>query len=144
MKLTLIRITFGKKSTIGRLYINNKYFCYTLEDTVRPKGVKVYGKTAIPAGIYKIIVNVSPKFKKKFPRLLNVPMFSGILMHGGKTAEHTEGCILVGYELMSEDRIDKSASDDLTKILDESKEEHEIEIINYAEALEEFESDLRD
>ena len=57
---------------------------------------KVYGKTCIPFGTYKIVVNMSPKFKRELPRLLDVPSFEGILIHRGNTAEDSAGCILVG------------------------------------------------
>lgn len=43
-----------------------------------------------------MIVNISPKFCRKLPRLLNVPGFEGILIHRGNTPEDTAGCILVG------------------------------------------------
>lgn len=108
MKLRLKRILKGEKYTIGKLYVNNIYFCDTLEDKVRnlQKEPKVYGKTAIPAGIYEIDMNtVSPKFKNRswarkykgiVPRLKNVPYFSGVLIHPGNTSVDTDGCILVG------------------------------------------------
>lgn len=98
MKLLLQRIAFREAYTIGRLYINGKYFCDTLEDKVRDltKEKKIPGQTAIPAGTYNIIVNYSPKFKRKLPRLLNVPHFEGILIHRGNTDKDTSGCILVG------------------------------------------------
>lgn len=92
--------------TIGILYINGVRFCETLEDTVRPNGVKIYGKTAIPAGRYRITMDiVSDKFRNrswarpyngKLPRLLNVPNFEGVLIHVGNRPEDTLGCILVG------------------------------------------------
>ena len=87
-----------KKSdyTIGKLYINGTYFCDTLEDTVRPNGVKVYGETAIPYGKYKVVLSYSPKFKRVLPEILSVPMFTGVRMHRGNWAKDTLGCILVG------------------------------------------------
>lgn len=94
MKLELVRHYLGENYTIGKLSIDRKYFCDTLEDAVRP--IKIYGKTAIPFGTYKIILNESPRFGRVLPRLLNVPKFDGVLIHRGNTAEDTAGCILVG------------------------------------------------
>lgn len=84
--------------TVGKLYVDGKYYCDTLEDTVRDldKEKKVYGKTAIPYGTYKVVFNWSPKFGRNLPRLLNVPAFNGILIHPGNTADDSAGCILVG------------------------------------------------
>lgn len=84
--------------TVGRLYVDGKMFCNTLEDRVRDLNTeeKVYGETAIPAGRYRIIFNWSPKFGRNLPRLLNVPHFEGILIHPGNTADDSAGCILVG------------------------------------------------
>ena len=98
MKLHLQRRYKGESYTIGSLYINSTYFCDTLEDKVRniPVEGKVWGKTAIPEGEYKIILNYSPKFKRHLPRLLEVPYFEGILIHRGNTAEDSAGCILLG------------------------------------------------
>lgn len=96
MQLELRRIFKAEEYTIGRLYIDGNYFCDTLEDAARAPGVKIAGKTAIPAGTYKIILNYSHRFKRILPLLLGVPMFSGIRIHAGNTAEDTEGCILVG------------------------------------------------
>lgn len=98
MKLTLKRIYFAEKYTIGKLYIDGVYFCDTLEDKYRDltKEKKVMHETAIPFGTYEVIVNLSPKFKRELPRLLNVPYFEGILVHSGLYPSHTSGCILVG------------------------------------------------
>lgn len=83
--------------TVGRLYVDGKMFCNTLEDRVRDNTEKkVYGETAIPAGRYRVIFNWSPKFGRNLPRLLNVPHFEGILIHPGNTAADSAGCILVG------------------------------------------------
>ena len=98
MKLILNRIYKAEGYTIGRLSIDGKYFCDTLEDQVRDlsKEKKVPGQTAIPEGTYQIVVNYSPKFGRKLPILVNVPFFTGIRIHRGNTAEDTSGCILVG------------------------------------------------
>lgn len=98
MKLLLERRYKKPGYTVGRLYMDGVFLCDTLEDRVRDlsREKKIAGKTAIPAGCYEVIVNISPKFKRKLPRLLNVPGFEGILIHRGNTPEDTAGCILVG------------------------------------------------
>lgn len=100
MKLTDDRIFKSDDYTIGKLYIDNEYFCDTLEDPVRDLksdgSGKVYGETAIPAGTYKVILNKSPRFKRVLPRLLGVPFFEGVLIHAGNSSKDSSGCILVG------------------------------------------------
>ena len=102
--------------TIGKLIIDGKRICETIEDKDRGltdnmsvdeiKKKKVYGETAIPAGTYTISMNVvSPKFKsrawaKKYggivPRILNVKGFDGVLLHPMNTAKDSYGCIGMG------------------------------------------------
>lgn len=97
MKLRLVRDTFTDQSTEGILYIDGVKHCYTLEDVVRAPGVKVPNETAIPYGTYKVILAPFRGDPNKIrPHVLNVPLFSGICIHGGNTAADTEGCILVG------------------------------------------------
>ena len=105
MELKLVRKYFGETYTIGDLYIDGVFFSNTLEDKNRDidkNGVfnngekKVYGKTCIPFGTYKVILSMSSKFKKILPLLLNVPQFDGIRIHSGNTDEDSSGCILVG------------------------------------------------
>lgn len=96
MKLKLERVYKAETYTIGNLYIDGKFFSDTLEDRVRPDGVKVYGETAIPFGTYRVIINRSNRFKRMMPLLLNVPNFEGIRIHNGNTEHDTSGCILVG------------------------------------------------
>lgn len=98
MKLSLVRFIFGEVATIGKLSIKDNFFCYVLEDTVRPKGIKIKGQTAIPFGEYEVIIDYSNRFKKPMPHILDVPMFEGIRIHTGNTAEHTEGCLIVGMK----------------------------------------------
>ena len=96
MELTLKRVALKDTYTIGRLYVDGEYFCDTLEDKVRPDGIKVYGETAIPAGTYKVVITYSNRFKRLLPLLQNVPMFEGIRIHPGNTSADTHGCLLVG------------------------------------------------
>lgn len=116
MEIKVRRIAKRQGYTIGRLYVDRKYFCDTLEDADRGlrqdmpsekiKKLKVYGQTAIPTGRYPVTLGVvSPRFKDrawarpyggKVPRLLNVPGFDGVLIHVGNDASDTSGCILVG------------------------------------------------
>lgn len=94
LEFTLKRGKSSKLSTMGELYLNGTFMCYTLEDVER--ATKIYGATAIPKGAYKGIVNVSARFKRMMPLLLNVPGFEGVRIHAGNTAKDTHGCILVG------------------------------------------------
>ena len=105
MKSTLKRIALRSTYTIGKLYIDDAYFCDTLEDTVRDTNKsgkfdngeqKVKGKTAIPYGTYEIKWTYSPRFKKYTPQLMNVPSFEGIRVHAGNTSADTEGCLILG------------------------------------------------
>lgn len=106
MKLLLKRVAFESTYTIGKLYVDGELFCDTLEDKNRDlnhdgdlsdKGEsKVFGQTCIPFGTYKVIINMSSRFKKEMPLLLNVPGFEGIRIHPGNTDVDTHGCILVG------------------------------------------------
>lgn len=108
MKLKIDRFYKGEDYTVGRLFIDGEYICNTLEDKVRDLSTesKVYSKTAIPEGTYRVVLNIkSPKYSQRksydwcggyLPRLLNVPHFEGILIHAGNTAEDSAGCILVG------------------------------------------------
>ena len=94
MKLTIKRLHKTENSTIGEMSIDGKFECYTLEDVERD--TKVFGKTAIPKGIYEVTMTMSNRFKKMMPLLLNVPNYAGVRIHSGNKAEDTEGCILLG------------------------------------------------
>ena len=106
MKLKLKRRYFADTYAIGSLFINDVYFCDTIEDKNRDlnkdgdlndKGEgKVYAQTAIPFGTYRVVVNRSPKLRRELPRLLGVNHFDGILIHRGSSAKSSAGCIIVG------------------------------------------------
>ncbi len=126
MLLTLIRDTFTPAETLGKLLIDGKPFCDTLEPpslmhcigTECSANIKAmqassssqnkqvvsgtlkcnaqHPKGAIPQGWYKIQVTRSPKFGRLLPLLYYVPGFEGIRIHAGNNRDHTSGCILVG------------------------------------------------
>lgn len=143
MKLTLKRVHLLDTCTIGELYINDVFFCHTLEDLDRGldksmplsaiKAIKKKHETAIPTGAYKVINSFSPRFKTYLPLLLNVPGYDGIRIHAGNNAAHTSGCILVGdYNGWLDKRIINSTKT-MAKLLSllkaaEKKEEIIIEI----------------
>ena len=95
MNLVLQREILTDKSTVGKLAIDGEFFCYTLEDVVRADE-KVYGKTAIPVGRYRVVLTKSQRFNRVLPLLIDVPNFAGIRIHAGNSANSTDGCILVG------------------------------------------------
>ena len=106
MKITLKRRYLGPEYTIGSWFFDGIYLCDIIEDKVRdinqdgdlddPGEGKVFGETAIPYGIYKIELSMSPKFKRVLPMILNVKHFTGIRIHRGRTAKHSHGCLLPG------------------------------------------------
>lgn len=106
MKLKLERLYLKYTYTIGKLYIDDKYFCDTVEDKVRDLNkdgdlndlgeTKVYGETAIPYGTYEVEVTYSPKFKRELPLIKNVPHFEGIRIHKGNYAANSSGCVITG------------------------------------------------
>lgn len=116
MEIEVKRLYPKENYTIGKLYVDGVYECDTLEDKVRDLNKdgdlldegeeKVYGKTAIPYGRYKVTLKVvSPKFSHRssyiwcggfLPRVLDVPHFEGVLIHAGNTVDDSAGCLLVG------------------------------------------------
>ena len=132
MKLKLVRKYKCPSYTIGHLYINNKYFCDTLEDKVRELNTindKIKHKTAIPKGKYKVVVTMSPRFKRLLPLLLNVPFFEGIRIHRGNDENDTSGCIIVGENKIKGKVINSTYYEKKLVELIKNEENIEIEII---------------
>jgi hypothetical protein len=116
--------------------VNGEYFCDTLEDADRGlnssmlaediRQKKVAHETAIPTGEYNVIVNLSPAKKRMLPRLLDVPGFSGILIHRGNTKHDSSGCILVGENKVKSKVINSTQYEKrLVEILTEAQERGE-------------------
>ena len=55
MESSIIRVAQGNNSTLSHLYLNGIFQCYLLEDKIRE--VKIPKQTAIPTGVFKLVVN---------------------------------------------------------------------------------------
>jgi len=99
----------------------------SLEDTVRANGIKVYGETALAAGMYKLSVSMSSRFKRLMPiiytesdkitSIMGGISFKGSRLHGGNTHEDTHSCPLVAYNRLNWDTIQGTAEKDITKMI---------------------------
>ena len=105
MYIRLIRNEAKGNAITGRLVIDGRWYCNTLER----KGVE------IPALCYHVAVTQSPRFKRLLPIVQNVPQRSGIRIHRGSKPEHSTGCVLVPAEKEKE----------LTNKLLKAQQEHE-------------------
>ncbi len=127
MYIRLIRNEAKGNAITGRLVIDGRWFCNTLER----KGVE------IPALCYHVCVTQSPKFKRLMPLVTGVPRTpqsgygtatpigrangamgyrQGIRIHRGSKPEHSSGCVLVP---------DRVTEDKLTQIILKAQQEHE-------------------
>ena len=136
MYIRLIRNEAKGNAITGRLVIDGRWFCNTLER----KGVE------IPALCYHVCVTQSPKFKRLLPLVTGVPRTpqsgygtatpigrangamgyrQGIRIHRGSKPEHSSGCVLVP---------DRVTEDKLTQIILKAQNEHEeiiLEVIDF-------------
>ena len=96
MYIKLIRNEPQGSAITGRLVIDGRWFCNTLER----KGYQIL------ALCYSVRVTMSPKFKRLLPLVCGVPRTEakrreargerqGIRIHRGSKPEHSSGCILV-------------------------------------------------
>ena len=105
MELILQRYSDNGDDTLGLLYINGEFFCYTLEDEHRD--VKKAGETRIPCGFYSVgwMEHDTPLTKyyrsryhwfDKHIEVKGVKDFTGVYFHVGNTDKDTAGCVLLG------------------------------------------------
>ena len=132
MLIKLLRNKPKGKAITGRLVINGRWFCNTLER----KGYEIL------ALCYHVAVTMSPKFKRLLPLVQNVPASpksspkgkdfnsdeklpslqgwaggrQGIRFHRGTKPEHSTGCILVP---------NRTAEKELTELILKAQKEHE-------------------
>ncbi len=105
MELLLPRFTRDRDTTLGLLFLDNVWECFTLEDEYRV--TKVAGKTRIPAGKYEVnfrlvVTPLTEKYRAKYSwfewhlELQDVPGFKNVYIHIGNWHTNTRACILVG------------------------------------------------
>ena len=119
MYIRLIRNEAKGNAITGRLVIDGRWFCNTLERV----GYQ------IPALCYHVCVTQSPRFKRLLPIVQNVPQRSGIRIHRGSKLEHSSGCVLVVADNTLRGKgIGRTAADverELTGLILKSQNEHE-------------------
>jgi hypothetical protein len=102
MKIVVQREPTRLGATLGKLSIEGKFVCDSLEDEIRdvegqPVSVwKVMGITCIPNGIYPVTLEHSVRFGPDTMTINDVPGFSYIRIHPGNGIENTDGCLLLG------------------------------------------------
>jgi hypothetical protein len=125
MKILVQREPSERETTFGKMDVDGVRKFDTLEDEVRedPKPetpeneAKVYGKTAIPAGDYEVLLTHSPKFSHRafycdladgrVPQICGlerdllhgndgVAGFDGVRIHPATTVDDLLGCIGIG------------------------------------------------
>ena len=108
MRVTLQRFSGGDDSTLGMIFVDCQFQCYTIEDEFRT--VKVWGETRIPFGEYEIKFRTEGGFNDKYSKkdwgiadfhkgmlqITEVPGFDYILIHIGNDDDDTAGCLCVG------------------------------------------------
>jgi len=105
MIVKLIRFSSQEDSTLGLLYIDGAFQCFTIEDEFREE--KVHGETRIPEGIYELGIRAEGGFHERYKQrfrgvhkgmieVKDVPNFKYILIHIGNWEDQTDGCLLLG------------------------------------------------
>lgn len=118
-QLIVDRFHSDDNSTISLISVDGDFICFGLENGYKEN--KVYGKTRIPSGRYKLKVRTfggfHQRYSKRFPsihkgmvEIVGVPNFTDILIHIGNTHEDTEGCLLTGTGVRTNPSINISNS----------------------------------
>lgn len=127
LNLQIERYSFGEKDTLGKFYINGKFYSYTLEDVHPSKGKSIFAFNGngenglyfncIPAGLYELVLRTTgggmhttytlkyPDMHKGMLSLLNVPKIPYVFFQIGSSEADTKGCIIVGEKIIGEENI---------------------------------------
>lgn len=110
--ISVLRYFDDGETTLGLLFLGDKYFSYTLEDTYQK--VKIAGQTRIPSGtynvdFYEVLTELTKKYRKTRQwfdfhiHIQEVENFSNVYIHSGSDHTHTEGCLLIADSILSSD-----------------------------------------
>ena len=80
MELRLERLQILPSCTLGSLFIDGVWECFTKEAAARSDNVFVGGESALPIGLY----TVSLTHSKRFGRIVPLLVSSRLVAHGGK------------------------------------------------------------
>lgn len=114
MEITVKRFADNGEASLGVLFVNGIFECFTVEDQEQ-KGDKVKGETRVPNGTYSVCLRKTGGFDtryklkyghmhkgmlcihnaKNWKLINNGKEFQYILIHTGNTDDHTMGCLLV-------------------------------------------------
>ena len=119
MKVVVKRFADNGKATMGAVYIDGIFQCFSIEDEQREE--KVMSETRVPEGTYLLSLRHSGTFNAKYEKrysdihkgilcVHNAPdwkivtpnmSFQYILIHTGNTEHHTAGCLLLNDSVNS-------------------------------------------
>ena len=125
MKLDVLRYKDDGNTTLGLLFVDGVFECYTLEDEERD--IKIKGETRIPEGTYKLdfrreLSGLTEKYRRKYDwfdfhlHVKDVPNFKYVYIHIGNTEKNTDGCLLLG-STVDKDSMFQGRSTDAYKTL---------------------------
>lgn len=132
--ITTLRNIFTDNTSVGETFLPGfaEKFCWSLEDAVRPFGLKIKNKTAIPDGIrYRVGKRYSPSFKREMLILYTeddketikithkgkIIIWKYVYSHGGNTHKDTDACPLQAFNKINDKTIQGSAEHDLFNIV---------------------------
>lgn len=148
LEFYLWRFALKDTYTVGRLYVNDIFICNTIEDKdygfdnntpislIKQTKREHPKQVAIPYGCYEVstqwargFADSHPWYKTQplgshIPCLVDVPGYSGILLHCGVSAESSAGCIILGYNTIKGKVTDsKKAYNKVATIIEEANKQ---------------------
>lgn len=96
MQLKIERWWSRKDATVGSLYVDGTWECYTREEPARKDGLFIAGESALPVGLYNVSIAASRRFGRDVPLLVGTRCPIGMQLHPGHPVRDTDDCVLLG------------------------------------------------